>query len=241
MMLALLSTRCPASCFCSVLFCLSFCFVALRSGFVFYSLCLCWRCLVELSVMSWVCVGGSLCFSVTAAASNECVSIGGPCSILLCMHSLLVSWSVSVLCRLFFMFFDRECLAHGDPVCTCALRLRPLYPLQLIFLMIGGSITFLGSLLCSNASCLRNRFCFLDQPPSSSPWPTEQHRVNRVVIVAVVVTPWRENALFASAWMTLKPGWILRKHCADPKIHAFCIWRLTQRWSCAASRRSVIF
>ena len=67
MMLALLFTRCPASCLCSVLLCLSlFCCVALQRV-IFVSLCLCSRCSFE----SFVCCvlgvrGGFSLFCVSA-------------------------------------------------------------------------------------------------------------------------------------------------------------------------------
>ena len=125
MKLALLSTRCPASCLCSVLLCLSL-FVSWRCGvLLFCGLCLCLRCLVEFSVLLWVGVGGSLCFCVSASASNACVSIGGSCRTLLCMRSLLVPRSWSVFRPLFFYYGELLCTLRtvdlrASEHCDCA-------------------------------------------------------------------------------------------------------------------------
>ena len=98
--LAFLSTRCPASCLRSVLL---VCLCLFRG----VAACCCSVVCVFARVarLSFLfcrgCAWGVLVSFRVSGSSNACVSIGGSCRILLCMHSLLVSWSWSVLCLLF--------------------------------------------------------------------------------------------------------------------------------------------
>ena len=75
-------------------------------------------------------MGGSLFVRVSACASNVCVSLGGPCSALPCMHSPLpqgrVSLSSFVVAMVFFLWCTLRTVDHAHVSIVAA----PSYPLR---------------------------------------------------------------------------------------------------------------